>query len=126
MRDLKNIETRAVIELFFLHGKAPKEIHAILTETLACFLLGRAKDLSTPLCVGDARSERKLRLAATLLTKKTHYLSPGNLFPPLLSALEFLEVTVPLAEDDGVHEEGRESNSLQFIGMHFLTVIGFV
>jgi len=32
-----------------LKGKAPKEIHAILTETLACFLLGRAKDLSAPL-----------------------------------------------------------------------------
>jgi len=34
---------------FFLQGKAPKEIHAILTETLACFLPGRAKDLSAPL-----------------------------------------------------------------------------
>jgi len=33
----------------FLQGKAPKEIHAILTETLACFLPGRAKDLSAPL-----------------------------------------------------------------------------
>ena len=33
---------------FFLQGKAPKEIHAILTETLACFLFGRAKDLSAP------------------------------------------------------------------------------
>ena len=30
-------------------GKAPKEIHAILTETLACFLPSRAKDLSAPL-----------------------------------------------------------------------------
>ena len=30
-------------------GKAPKEIHAILTETLACFLPGRAKDLSAPM-----------------------------------------------------------------------------
>jgi hypothetical protein len=29
-----DIETRAVIRLFFLQGKAPKEIHAILTETL--------------------------------------------------------------------------------------------
>jgi hypothetical protein len=29
----------------FLQGKAPMEIHAILTETFACFLLGRAKDL---------------------------------------------------------------------------------
>ena len=34
---------------FFLKGKAPKEIHAILTETLACFLPGRAKDLSASL-----------------------------------------------------------------------------
>jgi len=30
-----NIKTRAVIKFFFfLQGKAPKEIHAILTETL--------------------------------------------------------------------------------------------
>ena len=49
-RDFNNIETRAVIKFFFhLKGKAPKEIHAILTETLACFLPGRAKDLSAPL-----------------------------------------------------------------------------
>jgi hypothetical protein len=37
VRDFNNIETRAVIKyffFFFLHGKAPKEIHAILTETL--------------------------------------------------------------------------------------------
>jgi len=47
--DFNNIETRAVIKLFFLQGKAPKEIHAILTEILACFLPGRAKDLSAPL-----------------------------------------------------------------------------
>jgi len=34
-RDFNNIETRAVIEFFSpLQGKAPKEIHAILTETL--------------------------------------------------------------------------------------------
>jgi len=35
----------------FLSCKArrQKEIHAILTETLACFLPGRAKDLSAPL-----------------------------------------------------------------------------
>ena len=31
---------------FFLQGKAPKEIHTILTETLARFLPGQAKDLS--------------------------------------------------------------------------------
>jgi len=34
--DFNNIETRAVIKFFFfLQGKAPKEIHAILRETLA-------------------------------------------------------------------------------------------
>ena len=48
-RDFNNIETRAVIKLFFLQGKAPKELHVILTETLACFLPCRAKELSVPL-----------------------------------------------------------------------------
>jgi hypothetical protein len=33
-RNLYNIETRAVKLFFFLQGKAPKEIHAIPTETL--------------------------------------------------------------------------------------------
>jgi hypothetical protein len=47
-RNFNNIETRAVIKFPFLQGKAPKEIHAIMTETLACFLSGRAKDLSAP------------------------------------------------------------------------------
>ena len=50
-RDFNNIETRAVIKFFFLQGKAPKEIHAILTETFAYFLPGRAKDLSAPLYI---------------------------------------------------------------------------
>ena len=47
-RDFNNIETRSVIKFFFLQGKAQKETHAILTEALACFLPGRAKDLSAP------------------------------------------------------------------------------
>ena len=47
-RDFNNIETRTVIK-YFLQGKAPTKIHAILTETLACFLPGRPKDLSAPL-----------------------------------------------------------------------------
>jgi len=34
---------------FFLQGKVPKEIHIILTETLACLLPGWTKDLSAPL-----------------------------------------------------------------------------
>jgi hypothetical protein len=39
-RDFNKIETRAVIKFLFLRGKAPKEIDAILTETLAYFLPG--------------------------------------------------------------------------------------
>jgi len=48
-RDFNKTETRAVIRFLFLQGKVPKEIHAILTETLACFLPHSAKDLSAPL-----------------------------------------------------------------------------
>ena len=48
-RDFSTVETRAVIKFFFLQGKAPKEIHAILTTKLACFLPGWAKHLSAPL-----------------------------------------------------------------------------
>jgi len=33
-RDFNYMETQAVIKLFFLQGKVPKEIHAILTETV--------------------------------------------------------------------------------------------
>jgi len=33
-RDFNNIETRAVVIYFSLQGKAPKEIHAILQETI--------------------------------------------------------------------------------------------
>jgi len=40
--------SRLLSSFFSLQGKALKEIHAILTET-ACFLPGRAKDLSAPL-----------------------------------------------------------------------------
>jgi len=47
--DFNNIETRAFIKPPPPQGKAPKEIHAVLTETLACFLPGQAKDLSAPL-----------------------------------------------------------------------------
>jgi len=44
--DVTKIETRVVLKFLFLQGKAPKEIQAILIEMLACFLPGRAKDLS--------------------------------------------------------------------------------
>jgi len=33
-RDFNNIETQAVNKFFLLQGKAPKEIHAILSQTL--------------------------------------------------------------------------------------------
>ena len=48
-RNFNNIETRVVIKFFFfLQGKAPKEIHAILTETLACFLLAGLRTYQHP------------------------------------------------------------------------------
>ena len=49
------IEMQAVTMFLFLQVKAPREIHAILTETLACFLPGRAKDLSAPLYLSKER-----------------------------------------------------------------------
>jgi len=49
--DFNNIEMWAVIKFLFLQGNAPKEIHTILTETLACFLPGQAKNLSAPLYI---------------------------------------------------------------------------
>ena len=54
-RDFNNTETQDVIKYFSapLKGKAPKEIHAILTETLVFFLPGRAKDLSAT-CISYA------------------------------------------------------------------------
>jgi len=33
-RDFNNMETRAIIKMFFQQGKVPEEIHAIVTETL--------------------------------------------------------------------------------------------
>jgi len=55
-RDFNNIETLAVKFPPSPHGKALKEIHAILTETLACFLPGRAKDLSASLYIEMVQS----------------------------------------------------------------------
>ena len=45
-----------------LQGKTPKEIQAILTETLACFLPGQAKDLSAPLHYHQAHTQRHIQL----------------------------------------------------------------
>jgi len=53
MPEARAISTKSRCEMtssfMFLQGKAPKEIRALLTEKLACFLPGRAKDLSAPL-----------------------------------------------------------------------------
>jgi hypothetical protein len=43
-QEFNKIETRAFIKFLFLQGKSAKEIQAILTEMLGCFLIGRAKD----------------------------------------------------------------------------------
>jgi hypothetical protein len=51
--DFRNFETRAVIKSSPTQGKEPKEIYAIRTETLDCFLPARAKDLSAPLYIKD-------------------------------------------------------------------------
>jgi len=48
-RDFNNIKMQAIFKSPPPQGMAPKEIHALLTKTLACFLPGRAKDLSAPL-----------------------------------------------------------------------------
>jgi hypothetical protein len=67
-RDFNKIETRTVIKFLSLQGKAQKEIHTILTETLACFLPGRAKDLSavdsstSPHPINDGSILTKIRM----------------------------------------------------------------
>jgi len=74
------METRAVIKFFFfpLQGKALKEIHAIVTETLACFLPGQAKDLSTPLYI-DSFSTVSFSLYMQMCSKWKMFLSSdGN------------------------------------------------
>ena len=54
-RAISTTSRRELSSSFFLQGKAPKEIHTILTETLACFLPGRAKDLSAHLTFRQER-----------------------------------------------------------------------
>ena len=48
-RDFNKSKRELSTFFFFLQDKAPMEIHDILTETLARFLPGRAKDLSAPM-----------------------------------------------------------------------------
>ena len=75
-RDFNNIETRAVIKFLFLQGKAPKEIHAIPTEILACFLPSQARDLSAPLYGHMQQVRNKDR------TYNSEQLVPENAYSP--------------------------------------------
>ena len=65
MRFQQHRDTSCHQVFFPLQGKAPKEIHAILTGTLGYFFPGRAKDLSTTLYYVGYNSElRDCRLSS--------------------------------------------------------------
>jgi len=70
-----NIETLAVIKFPFLQGKEPKEIHAILTEALVCFLPGRTKDLSAPLITHCHKVAKEIH---AILTETLACFLPGR------------------------------------------------
>ena len=82
--DFNNIETRAVFKFFFLQGKAPKDIHAILTETLACFLPGRAKDLSA-YCFSMSTMITRTRLIVTFTRALPVFLKRSKQLQALVS-----------------------------------------
>ena len=68
-----------------LQGKAPKEIHAILIETLACFLPVRAKDLLVTLYQHHHHHRQNTLLALRLLPQcKRNLRSLGILVVPRL------------------------------------------
>ena len=74
MSETRTISTTSRRELssslFSLQGKAPKEIHAILRETLACFLPGLPKDLSALLNISQSKP-----VIVNPLTPNDHYSS---------------------------------------------------
>ena len=102
-RDFNNIETLTVIKVFFfLQGKAPKEIHAILTETLACFLPGRAKDSSAPQYSQCPLAPRRRSpdTHAWVKPKLLTHRECGLRFHPLLHTSHTADrLTAPLDED---------------------------
>jgi len=75
---------------FFLQGKAPKEIQAILTETLACFLSDRVKDLSAPLykldCVWNVMAHAQKPDLVYQRNGRVHLNRRGRQFSRLLAA----------------------------------------
>ena len=97
--DFNNIETRTVIEyFFFLQGKAPKEIHAILTETLACFLPDRAKDLSASMYIFESANDKTynahVHVRRIYLISLTHFALFGHLQGYHLKVQEILLMCV--------------------------------
>jgi len=77
-RDSNNIEKRAVIKSLPPQDKAPKEIHTILTETLACFLPGRSRDLSAPLYIPQTIALTEVSCFNAIYSKSSFLdLTPG-------------------------------------------------
>ena len=74
-RDFNKIERRAVIKFLSRQGKAPEEIQAILTETLACFLPARAKDLSAPMYLQTMKAPGSSKTAGVTCTMTQHHIS---------------------------------------------------
>ena len=72
-RDFNNIETRAAIKMFFLQGKAPKEIHAILTEALAFSFLVGIRTYQHP-CIKNAFPKAYKYLKKSTNRQKFNYL----------------------------------------------------
>jgi hypothetical protein len=75
-RDFNNIETRAAIKFFFSCVKAPKEIHAILTETL------RGTCTVTPSASNFAFSgAANLRRTIISIPYASHVINPAEKLP---------------------------------------------
>ena len=83
--DFNNIETRAVIRFFFLQGKAPKEFHAILTETLGenAPSYATVKNWVAQFKLGDSSDAEVIAAAETWLDGQ-----PSEFFLSVLQKLE--------------------------------------
>jgi hypothetical protein len=81
---------------FFIQGKAPKEIQAILTETLACFLPGRAKDLWALPVVGMWRNQLQIFVYGVTCRSKALF---AKLRKATLGFVNSLHSSVPSARN---------------------------
>jgi len=79
-RAISTTSRRELSSFFFLQGKASKEIYAIVTETLTCFVPGRSRDLPAPLYILGVKQFGPIFLCWLLRNS-------GN--------LNFLEVEIP-------------------------------